>query len=92
MKQNKKYIKKISNKKGNCLFFQIYISECGKYNCGTSVDIGYLTINVGFKFFFKDDSTRYYVAGIIADILHMEYDYVIKNMKYLDVELVILKG
>ena len=51
-------------------------------------DIGDLTRDVGFKFFFKDNSLRYYVASIVADILHKEYDYVINNMHYLDVELV----
>ena len=51
-------------------------------------DIGDLTRDVGFKFFFKDNSLRYYVASIVADILHKEYDYVINNMQYLDVELV----
>ena len=54
----------------------------------SAIDIGDLTRDVGFKFFFKDNSLRYYVASIVADILNMDYDYVINNMHYLDVELV----
>ena len=52
------------------------------------LDIGDLTYNVGFKFFFKDNSLRYYVASIVSCLLHKDYEYVIKNMHYLDVELV----
>ena len=52
------------------------------------IDIGDLTRDVGFKFFFKDNSLRYYVASIVTDILHLDYDYVINNTHYLDVELV----
>ena len=51
-------------------------------------DIGDLTYDVGFKFFFKDSRLRSYVVSIIADMLHLNYSYVYNNMKYLDVEFV----
>ena len=51
-------------------------------------DIGDLTYDVGFKFFFKDSRLRSYVVSIIADMLHLNYSYVYDNMKYLDVEFV----
>ena len=54
----------------------------------SKLDIGDLTRDVGFKFFFKDNSLRYYSASIVSSILHKDYDYVLKNMYYLDVELV----
>ena len=47
---------------------------------------GDLTKDPGFKFFFKDPSLKSYVATIISDILKLDYNYTLENMKYLDIE------
>ena len=54
----------------------------------SSKNIGDLTYDVGFKFFFKDPRLKFYVASIISDMLNMDYLHVYDNMRYLDVELV----
>ncbi len=51
-------------------------------------NIGDLTYDVGFKFFFKDPRLKFYVASIISDMLNIDYLHVYDNMRYLDVELV----
>ena len=47
---------------------------------------GELTKDPGFKFFFKDPSLKSYVATIISDMLKLDYNYTLENMRYLDIE------
>lgn len=47
---------------------------------------GDLTKDPGFKFFFKDPSLKSYVATIISDMLKLDYNYILENMRYLDIE------
>ena len=47
---------------------------------------GDLTKDPEFKFFFKDPSLKSYVATIISDMLKLDYNYTLENMKYLDIE------
>ena len=56
-------------------------------NATKYLESGDLTKDPGFKFFFKDPSLKRYVATIISDMLHLDYNYTYNKMKYLDIEL-----
>ena len=45
---------------------------------------GDLTYDGRFKYVFKSRGLRFFVASIVSDILNLDYDYVFKNMKYID--------
>ena len=45
---------------------------------------GNLTYDGRFKYVFKSKNLRFFVASIVSDILNLDYDYVFKNMKYID--------
>ena len=45
---------------------------------------GDLTYDGRFKYVFKSRGLRFFVASIVSDILNLDYNYVFKNMKYID--------
>ena len=45
---------------------------------------GNLTYDGRFKYVFKSKNLSFFVASIVSDILNLDYDYVFKNMRYID--------